>query len=112
MANMPAFLTHVMTTIGGVLATNLGAVLGLTVAQSAGLISAESLPWYAPTAANLQVIAAYVYVVGLLAATGLWAAKRFTAGQDHVVSTLPELAKTLLGVMAGALAVMLGVAQS
>jgi hypothetical protein len=43
-AHMPPFLTNVTTTIGGVLATNLGAVLGLTVTQSAGLTAAEALP--------------------------------------------------------------------
>ncbi len=106
---MPQFLLQSTTIIGGVLATNLGSVLGLAVAseQGGGLITTSSLS--ATSIHNLQVGAAWLYAAGLFLAFGFWVANKFSTAPEKVVSTLPELSKTLLGVVVGALAVVLGV---
>jgi hypothetical protein len=113
---MPQFLAHAITTIGSVLATNLGAVLGLNLVEAPGLASTKglydlnqipSLP-QAPSTPELQVLAAWVYVIGLIVAFVMWAIKWFPTKPEEVVNTLPELSKTLLGVLVGALVVALG----
>jgi hypothetical protein len=107
--NMPAFLAQATTVIGGTLSTNLGAVLGLAVAQSArGMVSLPSVP---ALARPLQIGAAWVYVGGLLLALAFWAWNKFSTEPDKVVSTLPDLTKTLLGVVVGVLAIALGVSR-
>jgi len=107
---MPSFLTQTTTIIGGTLATNLGAVLGLSVAQSDKLNTAgvAALP---ALAKQLQVGAAYLYVLGLVIAFVCWALIRFSDKPEEVVSTLPDLTKTLLGVVVGVLAIALGISR-
>lgn len=111
-AAMPAFPAQAITVIGGILSTNLGAILGLSVAENVGLSAINAEPWYALTSENLQIGAAYLYIGGLLLAFLFWLLNRFSDKPDQVVSTLPELTKTLLGVLVGALAVALGVSQT
>ena len=109
--NMPEFLAQATTVIGGTLSTNLGAVLGLSVAQSTNPSPALAEVMAAP-ANTLQVGAAWLYVGGLIIALVLWGVNRFSNQPQKVVSTLPDLTKTLLGVVVGAMAVALGVSQS
>ena len=109
-SNMPPFLRQVVTAIGGVLATNLGAVIGITVQQvrAAGFDMASVLVAAgADTPTKLQVGAAYLYVIGLLIALYGWWKLEFTEDPNKVVVTLPQLSQTLLGVGAGVLAVAL-----
>jgi len=106
----PSFASEAVTAIGGVLATNLGAVLGLTFASIPGKRAALR-PWNGLTTESLQKIAAYLYVVGLVTAAVFWGVKGFSDETTKVVSTLPELTRTLLGVIVGALAVAVGVAR-
>src|SRR5689334_7822398 len=75
--NMPAFLINVTTIIGGVLATNFGAVIGLSLTPGTGLNAADIQPWYAPTTEHLQVAGAYLYAIGLLLALVLWGLNKF-----------------------------------
>ncbi len=118
-AAMPRFLAQVVTTVGAVLATNLGAVLGLSVADvqsaSTGLPLARAFAlssWLAapgvPVGTQVQIAAAWIYVIGLIAAAFLWGLRGFSDNPAVVVPTLPELSRTLLGVIVGALAVALG----
>jgi hypothetical protein len=66
----------------------------------------------APGTESLQIIAAFLYVIGLVGAGVFWGIKGFTSEPAKVVSTLPQLTQTLLGVIVGAAAVALGVAQA
>ncbi len=108
---MPQFLIQSTTVIGGVLATNLGSVLGLSIISEVGggVVTASSLT--AVTIHNIQVGAAWLYAAGLFIAFAFWVANKFSTAPEKVVSTLPELSKTLLGVAVGALAVVLGVTK-
>ena len=103
---MPAFLVQVINVIGGVLAINCGAVLGLSVA------SGTQLSLGATPTETLQIFGAFVYIGGLILATLFWGLRRFDSDTSKVVGVLPQLAQTLAGVVAGALAVALGVSQA
>jgi len=106
---MPAFLTRTVTTIGGILATNLGAVLGINVLKSN---SPAFRIMQVPTTEALQNAAAILYLVGLFLALLFWAFKAFKEDPDVVVPILPNLSLTLLGVMGGALAVIIGLSNT
>lgn len=111
-AQMPEYLRHAVIVIGGVLATNLGAVVGIKLEQlriggftwnSALLVRAND-----EGQVILQVIAAYLYVFALCYATLAWWRIDFTEEPADVVVILPQLSQTLLGVVVGLLAVALG----
>jgi len=110
---MPPFLKQTVTLIGGVLATNLGAVLGISVARG---VSPSLRIWAVPTTQALQMAAVILYVVGLLLAAVFWAINGFkenpNGGPIVVVSTLPELTRILLGVIIGAAIVVLGISST
>ena len=113
-AKMPEFLTNVVTTLATVLATNLGAVLGITFTNSSSPLR-NSKNWNplnvfsenSPTV--LQTAACYIYVVGLLAAAVTWAHKDFSPNPVDTVRLIPDLTKSLLGIIAGALVVALNI---
>jgi hypothetical protein len=115
---MPKFLSQTVSALGGVLATNFGAVIGLQhiSKESAGSLAAAYSPNAllslnaSPTFPQLQAYAALFYLVGLTLALALWCFKKFNQKQGEVVSTLPELSQSLLGVLMGGLTVWLGVA--
>jgi hypothetical protein len=110
--DMPRFVDQMITTIGGVLATNLGAVLGIKFAEGSSLLSLQ-LQTPAPTIpGTLQIIAAVLYAIGLLAAIIAWLCKGFTNDPNIVVPAIPRLSQTLLGVAVGALALAIGVPLS
>jgi hypothetical protein len=111
-AEMPGFLSSVITSIGAVLATNLGAVLGIAITVPKSVFNKKALlnPFsvFAESAATaVQIIACYVYILTLVAAAIVWARLDFTVDVKTVVSTIPEMTKTLLGVIAGVFAVIL-----
>lgn len=121
-AKMPSFLVNLVITVGGVLATNFGAVIGLSSSQSStfnevsffqpmggGASSSESTK---PKRSELiQVIGAWGYVLGLLLALVLWLFSNFSEDPEVVVALLGELSKTFIGVIVGALAVALGIEE-
>jgi hypothetical protein len=107
--SMPAFLMQVITVIGGVLATNLGAVVGLRVGAPDSLRVDKSQAWYVKAGKRFQTAAAWFYVVILVLALIVWGLTGFS--EDKVVSCIPDLAETLFGVAAGAVAAALGVSQ-
>jgi hypothetical protein len=101
---IPEFLSILITTVSGTLATFLGMALGFKQAHAA----ASSVPEVAKVL-NLslpQAIAAWAYVVSLVVAVGFWAYCRFS---KNTALTIQTLAKSLLGLFGGALAVLLNV---
>jgi hypothetical protein len=112
---LPEVVTYVITTIGGVLATNFGAVFGISVVPNGGK-KAEQLNMFsllAPPASRtkvdkLQIIAAYLYIVSLLLALIFWLVDGLSDTSAPVLSTMTF---TLIGVIGGLGAVVLG-AQS
>lgn len=111
---MPAFLSNVVTSIAAVLATNLGAVLGYANADTHSLFR-NPATWNplnlfsSGSVSPAQAFACYIYVLGLLSATVVWGYKNFTTDEKQVVPLLPQLTKSLLGVVIGALAIALNV---
>lgn len=106
---MSPFVVETVTLIGGVLAINLGAVLGISVARR----KAPSFRvWAVPTQEAFQIAAVIFYIVGLLLAAVFWALTGFkenpNEGSVLVVSTLPELTRILVGVIGGAILAILG----
>ena len=109
---MPRFLRQVVTGCGGVLAANLGAVLGIKIeqalVQNINLIeNLYAIP--ADTTLILQMIAMVLYVVGMIIVFIAWGRLKFTEDPERVVITLPQLTQTLFGICIGALAIVLAV---
>ena len=117
---MPSFLTNLVITVGGVLGTNFGAVVGLSMSKSQAF---TEVSFFQPFGVQknesvkikgnerLQVIAAWGYVIGLVMAVIFWLGTNFSEEPGTVVLLLPELSKTLIGVIVGALAVALGLQE-
>ena len=107
---MPAFLTFSITAIGGVLATNFGAVLGLKIAEGTRFFSfkktglmEEQVP------STIQIAATFLYAFVLVGAFIAWLLLKFESNPKLIVLAIPNLSKTLVGVAVGALAVALNV---
>jgi hypothetical protein len=102
---IPEFVALTITTVGGTLATFLGMALGFKQASGATRGAAEAvtrvleLSWP-------QTIAAWAYIASLVLALGFWAFSGFAASTATVIETL---AKSILGLFGGALAVVLNV---
>jgi len=110
-AQMPPFLRQVVTAIGGILAANVGVVLGIKIEQALYqdinlITNIFTIP--EDTTVLLQLIAAILYGIGMLMAFIAWGRKKFTEDPDKVVSILPQLSQTLLGIIVGACAIVLG----
>jgi hypothetical protein len=112
---MPRFVRQVVIAVGGILATNLGAVIGVSVKQ-AMLTGASAMGLLlfkgADAPSVLQIGAAYFYVAGLLIALFGWWRTEFSDDPKVVVDILPQMSQTLLGVAVGVLAVALGTPKS
>ena len=104
---MPEFLASVVTAIGAVLATNVGAVLGIAITQSASKYRL-SKSWnpanFFSQTETMQTVACYVYIICLFGAAIVWGKENF---RTDVVTIIPEMAKTLLGIIVGCLAISL-----
>ncbi len=96
-------IVFIVTSIGGVLATNFGAIVGLPAPE---LSKSIRLDGDGPK--KVQIIAAYIYVIGLVTALVSWMLESFSEDPKEVVALIPELSKTLIGVFVGTLAVHLG----
>ncbi|MEO5776688.1 MAG: hypothetical protein ABIQ27_07265 [Flavobacterium sp.] len=104
-SKMPAFLSNLITTIGAVLATNLGAILGLPKTETPSL--SPFTFFIEPTVTNFQITACLIYLLALLVSSVVWGIKNFTTDSTQIVPTLPDQAKTFLGVLVGVLAITL-----
>ena len=117
------FLSNSVIILGGVLSTNFGAVLGITLSPPAAIPATTPAPYLGlrPTVQSnkpgtapdnnqkFQVIACWVYVGGLLlAATFYLIAITKGIADANQVPLIAELSKTLIGVLFGALTVALG----
>ena len=107
---IPIFLSSTVTSIAAVLSTNLGAVLGITISNPTS--SLRNLKTWNPinlfinpSPTVFQTVACYVYIVSLTAAAIVWAHRQFVS--ENIVPLIPELTKSLLGVIVGVLAISL-----
>lgn len=108
---LPEVVTFVVKVIGGVLATNFGALFGITVLQNGGQITKgltmdpRSISKFSRTKADwFQIIAAYVYFFSLLIALVFWFIDKFSAQSADM---LKDMTFTLIGVIVGMLSVAL-----
>ena len=105
--SMPSFLNQAIIVIGGVLATNLGSVVGIEVDQVAG--NAFGFQEFSTDLImGIRIACASLYVLAMIIVFIFWAKLGFKNNPNEIVDSLPLLSKTLLGVAVGALAVFLG----
>jgi len=101
--DMPGAIRRGVIGIGGILATNFGAVFGIEVKKlvNDGFGNTPFL-FRARAASNLQMIAAYLYFISLLFGYAWWGFKfDFTEDPEKIVVVIPQLAQTLYGVVIG-----------
>jgi hypothetical protein len=105
---IPEAVTYVITIVGGVLATNFGAIYGISVLPDGTGRARELKITRIPklTADAIQVVAAWVYVLSLLAAVVFWTLDGFSPESAEV---LRNMTFTCIGVLGGVLAVALNV---
>ena len=99
------FTTLSITTIGGALATYVGMIMGFTNANVTRRNGAN--PGTPTKISNVQVAAAIVYPTSLLLAMSIWI--WHLVAKDKCDPAIIELAKSLLGLIVGALMVTLNV---
>ncbi len=100
--DMPAIVSYFVTAVNGILAANLGAVLGISVSMG-GFREPEHVT------EKLQWLAAIWYILALALATVFWALAGFTEDTASVVPLLPQLTKNAMGIFIAILAAVLGV---
>lgn len=97
------FIKYVVASLGGVLGTHLGAVLGISRTRGGGGLGLPATG-YATAAGlsrrqgRLQIAAAYFYVISLAAALGLWAIDGFSVNSAELIRTMGV---NLVGVIVG-----------
>jgi disulfide bond formation protein DsbB len=123
---IPEPLDSIVSTIGAILLTNLGAVLGISVAKPQSALSRMTLI-SRPQTTNLaapqaiiatdpatdreliQFVAVVFYLAVLVACFVVWAVNTFRSGEPiPVVSVIEQNGKNLLGVIAAYVAFILG----
>ncbi|QIL40572.1 hypothetical protein G7074_15640 [Pedobacter sp. HDW13] len=109
-----SFLSSVVSSIAAVLATNLGAVLGISITKPQSpfgkLKNWTSFSLLANDGATIfQIIACFVYVLSLLAAAIVWVHTGFETESTKIISLIPEMTKSLVGVIIGVMAISLNV---
>ena len=112
--DLPPFLHHAVTTIGAVLGTYFGAVFGVRAqalrARDGSLFQAlrQALTGAGepPPFSVLQAVAVLLYLLGLLVALFVWFELGFVEAAPELIKSMSA---TLLGVIAGMLAIMLNV---
>jgi hypothetical protein len=98
---MPAIVAYLVSAVNGILAANIGALLG---------VHATKPPNDPKTPTDVvQWVAAGWYLVMVVFAAYLWSGVRFAEKQGAVVPALPEVTKTGLGILIAVLAAVLGV---
>ena len=129
---IPSFFSNAVIVISGVLSTNFGAVLGISL-KPPQLAPAASFMGLRPTGLSakgpsnsqasvagninpiepdlsqkLQVIACWIYILGLLAGTVFYIIALANGQKDEdIVPLITEISKTLMGVIVGVLGVAL-----
>lgn len=114
---IPGFITQSINLIGGVLATNFGAFIGITIdsanknpEKQKAFIDYQLLSRTVSEVSDKylhQAIASCVYIVGLTICLVIWGLRKFSEDDTIVVPSFPQMSKTLLGAAVGALIVLL-----
>lgn len=111
---IPEPLDTLVATMGAILLTNLGAVLGISVAKPHSALAAKTLLSEHDTNPDLtttetiQYVAMLFYLVALIACFIKWAKENFSSDPSKVVSLISQNAKTLIGVITAYIAFVLG----
>jgi hypothetical protein len=124
MPKIPELVTQAITAIGAVLATNFGALFGISQFTS---IDKSANPTYlnikklyklplltdaknkTPFLDKLPIYAAYLYFISLFVATVFWCIDGFS---DQCAQVLKNMTSTLIGAATGVLAVYLNVKKT
>jgi len=118
---IPEPLDVMVGTIGAILLTNLGAVLGISVSNpTSGLAKkiliqkadALDIPPPLNSREQVQYAALLIYLIAIVGCFITWAIKGFSSKPEEVVALIPQSGKTLIGVVSAYLAFILGVKQS
>ena len=99
---IPGIITYFLSSVNGLLAANLGAILGISV-------SAGGLRQAGTTTETLQWAAAATYVAGLVTLLIAWAIAGFSEDPTEVAAVIPEIGRTAIGILIAVLAAVLGV---
>ena len=109
--SMPKILRHFVTGSSGVLAANVGALLGIKIEEAiTGNINLITNVFTIPadTTVLLQMITAVLYGIAMLIAFIAWGSKKFTEDPQKVVVILPQLSQSLIGILLGVIAIVIG----
>lgn len=98
----PGIVIYFLSSVNGLLAANLGAILGISV-SAGGLRQAQT------TRETLQWVAAAVYVAGLATILVAWGIAGFSEDPTEVASVIPEIGRTSVGILIAVLAAAIGV---
>ena len=100
-SRMPAVATFVVSSVNGILAANLGAILGVTAILGfrSTLTDPERLQW----------VAAAFYVITLVLVMVVWGFTGFDEGPEQIVAAIPEVGRTGIGVLLAVFAASLGI---
>lgn len=117
---IPETLETFTTSVGAILLTNLGAVLGISVVAPNAPIARIALSPAAfatvPTPISMrekiQVVAILIYVISLMACTLAWGVATFKAHPAPVAALIPQYGKTFIGVITAYLAFTLAINQN
>lgn len=95
-------LEYILTTVNGMLAANLGAFVGVSVA---------AVVWNRtePPASMFQILAAAFYGLVVIVAWVVWWKAGFVVATNEIVAAIPEMCRTGLGIVLGVFALALGV---
>lgn len=109
---LPSFLSNTLTSLAALFSTNLGAVLGISSSNpKSRLRNTEAWnpikTWKNPSPPEFQVIICYVYIISLFACSIVWAHRNFDTDITKINTLIPEMTKSLLGVVVGVLALSL-----
>jgi hypothetical protein len=102
---IPEVINNFLSGMGTVLALNLGAFLGISTTFRNGI---GKMARELPTQDQLRLYASIFYVVMLFVAVIFWALDGFSPVSARL---LQEMANSLVGVLIGAITVILGVEQ-
>ncbi|MBE5322284.1 hypothetical protein IM793_24255 [Pedobacter sp. MR2016-19] len=113
---IPDALETVITTIGAILLTNLGAILGISIMKPNAAIAKIAmvgkdieLPESITVREKNQIAGVLFYIITLIACGVKWASATFKEVPNPVVVLIPQYGKTLIGIITAYLAFVLAV---
>ncbi len=117
---LPEPLDIMVTSIGAIFLTNLGAVLGISITNPASALAAKTIPSVLKKGEEkavippmnvketIQYMAVLVFLLGLVSCFIAWACKEFISDPAKIYSIIPQQGKTLIGVISAYMAFILG----